>query len=46
LDDIKAAAKEFDVICIDSWGKIPGTKADDFDKLRKKFPKTMFIVIF
>jgi len=46
LEDIKAAAKQFDVICIDSWGKIPGTKADDFDKLRKEFPKTMFIVIF
>lgn len=46
LEDIKAAAKQFDVVCIDSWGKIPGTKADDFDKLRKEFPKTMFIVIF
>ncbi len=46
LDDIRAAAKQFDVICIDSWGKIPGTKADDFDKLRKEFPKTMFVIIF
>jgi hypothetical protein len=46
LQDIKDAAKEFDVVCIDSWGKIPGTKAEDFDKLRKEFPKTMFIVIF
>ncbi|MBN2635999.1 MAG: hypothetical protein JXR61_06995 [Prolixibacteraceae bacterium] len=46
LEDIKAAARQFDVVAIDSWGKIPGTKADDFDKLRKEFPKTMFIVIF
>jgi hypothetical protein len=46
LEDVKKAAKQFDVVCIDSWGKIPGTKPDDFDKLRKEFPKTMFIVIF
>jgi len=46
LDDIRAAAKHFDVVAIDSWGKIPGVKSDDFDKLRKEFPKTMFIVIF
>ncbi|MCT4587303.1 MAG: hypothetical protein N4A71_05730 [Carboxylicivirga sp.] len=46
LDDIRAAAKIFDVVAIDSWGKIPGIKADDFDKLRKEFPETMFIVIF
>ncbi len=46
LDDIRNAAKQFDVICVDSWGKIPGVKADDFDKLRKEFPKTMFIIIF
>lgn len=46
LDDIRAAAKYFDVVAIDSWGKIPGVKSDDFDKLRKEFPKTMFIVIF
>jgi len=46
LDDIRAAAKHFDVVAIDSWGKIPGVKSDDFDKLRKDFPQTMFIVIF
>jgi len=46
LEDIKAATQQFDVVCINRWGKIPGTKADDFDKLRKEFPKTMFIVIF
>jgi len=46
LDDIYKAAELFDVVCIDSWGKIPGVKSDDFDKLRKAYPKTMFIVIF
>ncbi len=46
LADIKEAAKIFDVVVIDSWGKIPNTKQDDFDKLRKEFPNTMFIVIF
>ncbi len=46
LEDIKTAARMFDVVCIDSWGKIPNVKSDDFDKLRKEFPETMFIVIF
>ena len=46
LKDIEDAAKQFDVVCIDSWGKIGKTKPDDFDKLRKKYPKTMFVVIF
>ncbi len=46
LSDIKAAAKAFDVVVIDSWGKIPNTKQDDFDKLRKEHPNTMFVVIF
>ncbi len=26
--------------------QIPNTKPDDFDKFRKEFPETMFIVIF
>lgn len=46
LADIEKATDYFDVICIDSWGKIGNTKADDFNYLRKKYPKTMFIVIF
>ena len=46
LKDIETAAKQFDVVCIDSWGKIGNTKPDDFDKLRKKYPNTMFVVIF
>lgn len=43
---IRDAAKKFDVVGIDSWGKIPGVAAGDFDKLRKEFPRTLFIVIF
>jgi len=46
LEDIKDAARQFDVVCIDSWGKIPGVQSEDFDTLRKEFPKTMFIIIF
>ena len=46
IEDIKAAARVFDVVVIDSWGKIPGITQDDFDKLRKEFPNTMFVVIF
>ncbi|MGQ1786364.1 hypothetical protein [Saccharicrinis sp. GN24d3] len=46
IEDIKAAAKIFDVVVIDSWGKIPNVDQDDFDKLRKEHPDTMFIVIF
>nr|WP_321405909.1 hypothetical protein [uncultured Carboxylicivirga sp.] len=46
IEDIKAAAKVFDAVFIDSWGKIPNVNQDDFDKLRKEHPDTMFIVIF
>jgi len=46
IKSIREAAKVFDVIAVDSWGKIPNVAATDFDKLRKDFPATMFIVIF
>lgn len=46
IEDIKNAAGHFDVVCIDSWGKIPGVKSEDFDSLRKEFPKTIFVIIF
>ncbi|MBR8534439.1 hypothetical protein KDU71_02620 [Carboxylicivirga sediminis] len=46
IDDVKAAAKVFDVVFIDSWGKIPNVDQDDFDRLRKEHPDTMFVVIF
>ncbi len=46
LKTIEQAAQHFDVVCIDSWGKIGNTKQDDFDTLRKKYPQTMFVVIF
>jgi len=45
LEDIQNYAKIFDVIVIDSWGKL-NTEIDEFDKLRVKFPNTFFIVIF
>ena len=46
LEDIKVLAKHFDVVIIDSWGKLKNAKIEDFDKLRKQFPETIFVVIF
>ena len=45
LEDIRRFARNFDVIIIDSWGKL---RADisEFDKLRNDFPATIFISIF
>ncbi|BDD04441.1 hypothetical protein [Aureibacter tunicatorum] len=45
LTTIDKAAKEFDVIVIDSWQKIDNVKQTDFDKLRKNNQNTMFIII-
>ncbi len=42
---ISKAAKGFDVIIIDSWNKT-GLPSQDFDRLRKQHPNTIFIVIF
>jgi archaellum biogenesis ATPase FlaH len=45
IDDVKRFSNKFDVIIIDSWGKL---NADivEFDKLRINYPKTIFISIF
>lgn len=45
LQDIQKFASKFDVIVIDSWGKL-GADAGEFDKLRVAFPTTVFIAIF
>jgi len=45
LLSIKKAAEFFDVIFIDSWGKLK-VKSEEFDNLRKEHPNTIFIVIF
>jgi len=45
MDTIRNAAKQFDVVIIDSWNKV-GVSSLDFDSLRKQFPNTIFIVIF
>ncbi len=42
---ISKAAKYFDVIIIDSWNKT-GLLSQDFDRLRKQHPDTIFIAIF
>lgn len=45
FDTIRKAAKDFDVIVIDSWNKLH-VKSSEFDRLRKEFPNTIFIIIF
>ena len=42
---ISNATGGFDVIIIDSWNKT-GLPSQDFDRLRKEYPDTIFIVIF
>lgn len=45
FDTIRKAARDFDVIIIDSWNKLY-VKSSEFDRLRKEFPDTIFIIIF
>jgi hypothetical protein len=45
LLDIHRAASSFDVIVIDSWGKL-NADISEFDKLRLEFPKTIIVAIF
>ena len=45
LATIKEAAKKFDVIVLDSWNKV-GVPSIEFDRLRKEYPDTIFLVIF
>lgn len=45
IETIRQEANHFDVIIIDSWNKL-NAKSSEFDKLRKDFPNTIFIVIF
>lgn len=45
FETIRKAAKDFDAIIIDSWNKL-NVHSSQFDKLRKDFPDTIFIVIF
>ena len=44
-DTIAKATQSFDVIIIDSWNKT-GLPSQDFDRLRKENPDTIFVVIF
>lgn len=45
FDTIRKTAKDFDVIIIDSWNKLH-VKSSEFDRLRKEYPNTIFIIIF
>ncbi|MGB5931024.1 MAG: hypothetical protein WBH03_22775 [Cyclobacteriaceae bacterium] len=45
FDTIRKAARDFDVIIIDSWNKLH-VKSIELDGLRKEFPNTIFVIIF
>lgn len=45
LRDVRRDAKLFDLIVIDSFQKL-NVKAEEFERLRQDFPKTIFIIIF
>jgi len=46
LAAIEAAAEVFDVVAVDSWSKISGVQPTDLDKMRKKYPRTLFVAIY
>ncbi|KAB2913525.1 MAG: hypothetical protein F9K23_17015 [Bacteroidetes bacterium] len=45
LKDVREGARLFDVVIIDSWTKLD-VDSSEFDKLRKDYPDTIFIVLF
>lgn len=45
LADVKKEAARYDVIIVDSYGKLEAD-ADEIDRLRNLFPQTFFIFIF
>jgi len=45
IETIHKYADDFDVIIIDSWGKL-NVPSQEFDTLRKAFPNTVFVVVF
>lgn len=45
LREVRQDAKNYDLIVIDSFQKL-NSKAEEFERLRQDFPKTIFIIIF
>ena len=45
LDEVKKDASKYDIIIVDSFGKLNAV-ADDLDRLRHQFPNTIFVFIF
>ena len=45
LADVRLSASLFDVVIVDSFGKV-SDDAKDFDQLRNDFPQTIFIFLF
>lgn len=46
LDQLEKYAKQYDVIAIDSWGKLDNLNQSDFGRLIEKYPKVIWLVIF
>ena len=45
IRDVEKAAKMFDVVIIDTWGKLYANSSY-FDMLRTRYPNTIFVVLF
>lgn len=45
INSVRQAARQFDVIVLDSWTSLHESTVE-FDRLRKEFPDTIFIVLF
>ncbi|MDM8159035.1 zincin-like metallopeptidase domain-containing protein [Labilibaculum sp. K2S] len=46
LEQLEKYAKQYDVIAIDSWGKLDNLNQSDFGRLIEKYPKVIWLVIF
>ncbi|BAX79037.1 zincin-like metallopeptidase domain-containing protein [Labilibaculum antarcticum] len=46
LAELESYAKKYDVIAIDSWGKLKGISQETFGQLLVKYPKVVWLVIF
>jgi antirestriction protein ArdC len=46
LEELEVYAKKYDVIAIDSWGKLQGIDQSTFGKLLVKYPNVVWLTIF
>lgn len=46
IEQLEKYCKMYDVIAIDSWGKLQGVSQEDFERLIKKYPNVVWLCIF